>query len=217
MERARTKLSAKDFRFKYLGNDSHEELHIKIFEVLDPTYGFYVWPCAPVLADYLVKNANIIKDKNILEIGCGTALVGIVASKLGGKVIISDGHESLGSLNNAQKNLWENKLENVKLTILDWGILDSNVLKLGPIDIILASDCFYDPKDFEAIMVTVSFLLRENKECEFWFTYQIRSSSRSIECFLAKWNLKCQNVPLHSFGCEHQDVLLFKITYDWMK
>lgn len=72
--------------------------------------------------------------------------MGIVASKLGGKVIISDGHESLESLNNAQKNLWENKLENVKLTILDWGILDSNVLKLGPIDIILASDCFYDPK-----------------------------------------------------------------------
>ena len=106
----RTELAAKDFRFNYLGNDSHGELHIKIFEarfnhskmfakvafykarlsaahilaiglinqllkteilnwqVLDPIYGFYVWPCAPVLASYLVKNADIIKDKNILEV-----------------------------------------------------------------------------------------------------------------------------------------------------
>ena len=95
-----------------------------------------------------------------LKIGCGTALVGIVASKLGGRVTISDGHKSLESLKNAQKNLFENELENVKQIILDWGILDSNVLNLGLIDIILASDCFYDSKGdlfdllFKSILMT---------------------------------------------------------------
>ena len=35
------------------------------------------------MCNYLSKNAHLIKGKNVLELGAGTGLVGIMAHKLG--------------------------------------------------------------------------------------------------------------------------------------
>ncbi|KAK8756779.1 hypothetical protein V5799_000519 [Amblyomma americanum] len=49
---------------------SHKEsLTVKIIEMMDPSYGMYVWPCSPVLAQYLWFNREHIKGKRILEVG----------------------------------------------------------------------------------------------------------------------------------------------------
>ncbi|KAH7944318.1 hypothetical protein HPB52_018235 [Rhipicephalus sanguineus] len=148
--------------------ESHKEsLTVKIIEMMDPSYGMYVWPCSPVLAQYLWFNREHIKGKRILEIGAGTGLPGILAALLGARVTLSDS-SPLG-LKNCQRNVEANGL---------------TANELGPIDIILGSDCFYDPKDFENIIVTVSYLLHQNPHGRFWCTYQIRSADYSMEGLL---------------------------------
>lgn len=79
---------------------------------------------------------------------------------------------------------------------LTWGILLKSVFDIGPLDYIIAADCFYDPTVFEEILVTISFLLSERRGAKFLFTYQERSADWSIEHLLAKWNLQCCNVCL---------------------
>ncbi|KAL1484685.1 hypothetical protein MTO96_032441 [Rhipicephalus appendiculatus] len=160
--------------------ESHKEsLTVKIIEMMDPSYGMYVWPCSPVLAQYLWFNREHIKGKRILEIGAGTGLPGILAALLGARVTLSDS-SPLG-LKNCQRNA---------------------LFQLGPIDIILGSDCFYDPKDFENIIVTVSYLLHQNPHGRFWCAYQIRSADYSMEGLLRQWNLVCVQVPLENFEAD---------------
>ena len=39
-----------------------------------------VWPASVLLGWYLLKNANIVRDKVVLELGSGCGLAGFVAS-----------------------------------------------------------------------------------------------------------------------------------------
>lgn len=182
---------------------SHKEsLTVKIIETMDPSYGMYVWPCSPVLAQYLWFNREHIKGKRILEIGAGTGLPGIVAALLGSRVTLSDS-SPLG-LKHCQRNVEANGLtaNEVPVVGISWGLFNPALFQLGPIDIILGSDCFYDPKDFENIIVTVSYLLHQNPHGRFWCTYQIRSADYSMEGLLKQWNLVCVQVPLENFEAD---------------
>lgn len=141
--------------------------------------------------------------KRILEIGCGTALPGIVAAKFGAKVILSDSCTLPNALKHVHRCCAVNNLEvgrDIDVIGLTWGILTKSVFDIGPIDYIIASDCFYDPSVFEDILVTVAFLLNsptcDTSPVKFLFTYQNRSSDWSIDHLLQKWNLKCEKVSL---------------------
>ena len=78
-----------------------------------------------------------------LEIGCGTALSGIVACKLGAKVILSDEKTAEPCLRNCQETCLLNNVQ-ADVVGLSWGDLESSICDLHCIDVILASDCFYD-------------------------------------------------------------------------
>jgi predicted nicotinamide N-methyase len=57
----------------------------------DNPYGAKPWPATLYTANYLNKNRSYIQNKTILELGCGTGLVSIVAAMKGaGKVIATD-------------------------------------------------------------------------------------------------------------------------------
>ena len=45
--------------------------------------GGSVWHAGLVLARYLCDHPELVRNKNIIEIGCGCGLVGIVAACLG--------------------------------------------------------------------------------------------------------------------------------------
>lgn len=141
--------------------------------------------------------------KRILEIGCGTALPGILAAKFGADVILSDSCMLPESLKHTKRCCTANRLEpgkDIEVIGLTWGILLKSVFDIGPLDYIIAADCFYDPSVFEDILVTVSFLLNatdsSSTPAKFLFTYQERSSDWSIDHLLQKWKLQCSNVSL---------------------
>lgn len=142
-------------------------------------------------------------NKRILEIGCGTALPGILAAKFGAEVILSDSCTLPNSIKHIHRCCRANGLEpgkDIDVIGLTWGILLKSTFDIGPIDYIIAADCFYDPTVFEDILVTVSFLLNaassDTSPIKFLFTYQERSADWSIDHLLQKWNLQCSNVSL---------------------
>ncbi|KAG0373545.1 Methyltransferase-like protein 23 [Mortierella sp. AD032] len=70
----------------------------------------------------------------------------------------------------------------------------------GKIDVILGSDTFYNPPDFDPLLATVSFIInRHNPDCVFLTTYQNRSAKRNIDHLLEKWGLEGRVIEWEQF------------------
>ncbi|KAF9134461.1 Methyltransferase-like protein 23 [Mortierella sp. 14UC] len=70
----------------------------------------------------------------------------------------------------------------------------------GKIDLILGSDTFYNPPDFEPLLATVSFIInRHNPDCVFLTSYQNRSAKRNIDHLLEKWGLEGRVIEWEAF------------------
>ncbi|KAK2829205.1 hypothetical protein Q7C36_017195 [Tachysurus vachellii] len=174
-------------------------LTVSVPEVLGSQYGMYVWPCAVVLAQYVWTMRENIQRKKVLELGAGVSLPGIVAAKCGADVTLSDSAELPLCLEHSRRCCEHNDLPGVPVVGLTWGEISPELRSLPPVDIILGSDVFYEPEDFEDVLVTISFLLRRNPSGQFWTTYQERSSDWTIETLMNKWNLQCTDVSLDVF------------------
>ncbi|NXS14120.1 MET23 protein, partial [Neodrepanis coruscans] len=172
--------------------------------VPEAQYGTYVWPGAVVLAQFVWAQRQSLRGQRVLEIGAGASLPGVVAARCGARVVLSDGEELPRCRRSARSSCIANRLPHVSVLGITWGRLSPQLLALAPVDVILGSDVFFDPKDFEDILTTISFLLERNPRAQFWTTYQVRSADWSIEALLCKWKLKSVHVPLHSFGADKE-------------
>jgi 2-polyprenyl-3-methyl-5-hydroxy-6-metoxy-1,4-benzoquinol methylase len=117
--------------------------------------GLALWRGAEILAEYLVEHADLVKGKQVLELGSGMGLVGIVAHYLGAdNVILTDGDSKV--LENLQYNI--NQLEpcdTISCRQLIWG-KDANLPKQN---VILAADCLYMIPSVKPFWKTVATLL----------------------------------------------------------
>lgn len=127
--------------------------------------------------------------------------------------IMDNDDDIVGEIDNIQYNIFVEPLY--------WGILDTLVTiteKLNwlsttsnenyTIDYILAADNFFIPKDYEDILATVSFIFRNYPKAKFITTYQERSSQRTIQHLLDEWNMKATLIPLSSFNCNVNDLVM---------
>ncbi|KAI1278077.1 Methyltransferase-like protein 23 [Halotydeus destructor] len=204
--------SSTDFVFE--DDVEGDQFKLTIYESFDkrPDYSLQIWPSAAVLAQYIWRERSNFKDKVILELGSGTALCGLVAAKVGSpKVILTDLFMHSKSMDVCRKNITQNGLNSsrVQLQKLCWGDLD-DLIDLPELDYIIASDCFYDEKDYENILVTISFLLRH--KCppggSFLTTVQARDAFElKIWCSMHKWGLKAAKIPLESFEADETELL----------
>ncbi|KAG7209673.1 hypothetical protein KM043_011319 [Ampulex compressa] len=180
-----------------------ESLEIYVPELLQASYSFYTWPSAPILAWFLWEHKEELIGKKVLELGSGTALPGILASKCGAIVTLSDSASLPRSLQHIRRSCELNGiLSQVQIIGITWGLFLSSLFSIGPLDLILGSDCFYEPSVFEDIVVTVAFLLERNPNAKFLCTYQERSADWSIEHLLNKWGLTCTHVSLAGLGSD---------------
>ncbi|XP_014097783.2 histone-arginine methyltransferase METTL23 [Bactrocera oleae] len=180
-----------------------EKVEVQIPELLQSGYSFYTWPCAPVLAWFLWESRRNLVGKRVLELGAGTALPGILAAKCGARVILSDSCILPKSLAHIRKSCSVNNLvpgQDIEVIGLSWGLLLNSVFNIGPLDLIIGADCFYDPSVFEDILVTISFLLERNTDAKFICTYQERSADWSIEALLKKWKLRSVPFIIDNLG-----------------
>lgn len=76
-------------------------------------------------------------------------MAGVVAAKLGAKVILSDADKYSNCLENCRKSCLTNNVSDVEITPITWGRVSQYLVNLKDVDFIIGSDCFYD-KEGEA-------------------------------------------------------------------
>ncbi len=101
-----------------------------------------LWASSIALARHIVKCGRITKDTQVLEIGCGLGLPGIVAGKLGAKVTMTDYLEP--PLAFAKHNWQLNNTGKAQFKLLDWRKASDAFAS----DIVLASDIAYESRAF---------------------------------------------------------------------
>jgi len=183
---------------------------IAIAQFLNADYGHYIWPSSIVMAEFIWFNKEKWKNKKIIELGAGTGLPGLLMGKLCGHMTLTEKPENVEILKMYPEAVQRNQIDQKKVEILPlkWGILrwedHSAWESIKDYDYIIAADCFYEPSDFEDILVTVSGIFQQSKRCRFYTVYQERSSRHSIQHLLKKWKLECKKIPLASFGFDQQ-------------
>ncbi|KAH7292086.1 hypothetical protein KP509_29G051100 [Ceratopteris richardii] len=194
-------------KHRFWDDSEREVTNIQISEVMEENYGLYVWPGSIVLAEYIWQHRTLFRGAQVLELGAGTALPGILAAKLGAHVTLTDlennsecftiSHDTIVQPYNIHLQVFENMARNCeenqvgcKILSLTWGSWDQNMLNLNP-DVVLGADVLYNSSDFDDLFATVAFLLQKNPAAVFITAYEPRSAHRSIEFLMAKWKLQC--------------------------
>ncbi|KAI7867134.1 hypothetical protein BDF14DRAFT_1805945 [Spinellus fusiger] len=200
-------------RIRYFNNNK-QTVTVLVQEALDPAYGCYIWPSALLMGDYVWYHRKQFMHCTVLEVGAGTSLPSLVlaSTEAPPRLIISDLPSILPVIHAC---LDQNALcpDPQKLWVcgLVWGetgsenSIDQLIAHVssqrGMIDYILGSDTFYDPSDFEKLIMVVAYVMhRHNKQCRFITAYQERSAKRSLQYLLDKWHLKCRLIPRDSFA-----------------
>ncbi len=113
------------------------DLDPRWFEELCPMFGV-VWPSARALARRALTTG--LRDRRVLELGCGLALPSLVAARAGARVVATDQHPDTERF--LAENLARNRLR-VTYARLDWsGEAPPEVPERG-FDVVLASDVLY--------------------------------------------------------------------------
>lgn len=101
----------------------------------------WVWDAAAPMAQYLADNPDVIRGKTVVELGCGPALPGIVAARLGAKrVVLTD---LPGELDLPRTNAEANGAGDVaECAPCAWGDA-AHADALGTFDVVLCSDVLY--------------------------------------------------------------------------
>ncbi len=121
--------------------DSDGDLHLP--------YWTYLWPSAIGLVHYL-DEMETLAGHQILEIGCGFGLAGIVACQNGGRVFFTDYERD--ALRFAQYNVLQNGCEqNAAFVQMDW---HAPCLK-RQFSRILASDVIYEERNWQPILALI--------------------------------------------------------------
>ncbi|XP_039252101.2 protein N-lysine methyltransferase METTL21A-like [Styela clava] len=116
-----------------------------------------VWEAAIELSNYIIKSEEM-KGKTVLELGAGTGLVGIVCSKLGAKVTVTDLKEALPFLSkNIDKNFQNDDKMAPKVQELKWGD-NLNLNNPKDYDIIIGADVIYIEDTFGDLLDTICYL-----------------------------------------------------------
>jgi len=114
--------------------DPHRTISLSLFVDARPGCGGITWPAGEVLANYISRRGPALHGLNVLELGSGTGLVGLVAGCLGARVCITDQAPLIQIM---ERNISLNKLQlNVTAVELDWCVCYRNTLALQPVSLL---------------------------------------------------------------------------------
>ncbi|KAI0247502.1 putative methyltransferase-domain-containing protein [Lactifluus subvellereus] len=134
--------------------ESHQTIILSLAVDASPGCGGIAWPAGEALANYIARRGYTLQGLNILELGSGTGLVGLVAGYFGARVCVTDQAALIPIM---ERNILLNRLQsNVTATELDWA---KPLPELQPPDIILAADCVYFEPAFPLLVSALSALV----------------------------------------------------------
>lgn len=147
--------------------------------------GSTVWDCAIVMANYLQSYCsklpeNYWVDKNVLEVGSGTGIVGIICGLLfqGSNLIISDLEILLPlireNLETNQNALGDNLTKNISVQNFTWGTAPE-LNPSPPYDYIIASDVVWPKIDNSLLIDALKRVTNENTKIILAYEYRNQS------------------------------------------
>jgi methyltransferase-like protein 23 len=101
-------------------------------------YGLLLWESAVGLARYLAAYPQVVRDRRVLELGCGAGLPGLVARSLGAEVWQTDHQEAALTL--AHINALQNSITGIARFRADWRLWTHETRY----DVLLGADIFYE-------------------------------------------------------------------------
>jgi predicted nicotinamide N-methyase len=119
------------------------------------TTGLRTWEASLLLSEYLLSLP--LQGKSVLELGAGTGLSSIVASKLGAKVLSTDGSEQV--IQKLQDNFALNSVE-IETGTLWWDEDDEDILHGRQWDFVVGADITYDEDVCSALAETYRLTLQ---------------------------------------------------------
>jgi predicted nicotinamide N-methyase len=105
-------------------------------------YWAKLWHSAIALGEFLKRNIHFIKDKQVLELGAGLGLPGLVASGYAKTVLITD--REINALDCVNASIKINNITNCITRQLNW----EDLLPETSCDVLLLSDINYDQSQF---------------------------------------------------------------------
>lgn len=108
-------------------------------EDLCPYFGV-VWPAALGLSKYLIRHRDRIKNKEILELGCGLAIPSFVAKAYGANILASDFHGDVETFLKKNQMLNDSYFEYERL---NWR---ESLVVPKKFDIVMGSDVLYESR-----------------------------------------------------------------------
>ncbi|XP_057780880.1 uncharacterized protein LOC130999409 isoform X2 [Salvia miltiorrhiza] len=118
---------------------------ISIIENMKEEYGLFVWPSSVILAEYVWQQKSRFSGVNVVELGAGTSLPGLVAAKVGADVTLTDDLSKAEVLSNMRRVCNINDLK-CKVLGVTWGVFEAPIFTLHP-KIILGADVLYDTSE----------------------------------------------------------------------
>ncbi|MDX2287731.1 MAG: methyltransferase domain-containing protein [Hyphomicrobiaceae bacterium] len=116
------------------------------FEVFP--FGLMLWEAAIGLSDHLAERcARLLAQRSVLEIGAGVGLAGLVAARLGARVVQTD--HSAEALALCRRNAARNAIVGVTQRRADWLAWPDDLVGF---DVLLGSDVLYDPPQHAAVL-----------------------------------------------------------------
>ncbi|WVQ86031.1 hypothetical protein IAT38_008199 [Cryptococcus sp. DSM 104549] len=146
-----------------------------------PGCGGFTWLSGEVLSRYLAYRHTVdpscLRGKEVIELGSGTGLVGIVAAMLEptASVWVTDQEMLLDLMAvNADLNLAGTGQANIHVAELNWGEPLPEALPVEETTLILAADCVYFEPAFPLLVKTLCDLAPVGKDIEILFCWKKR-------------------------------------------
>ena len=131
--------------------------------------GQKIWCGSLTVADYILANPHLVKDRVVVELGAGTGVLGMVCSRLGCAMLLLTDNDPR-SISHMKSDCKSNAVEAIVCN-LDWFSPDVSFLNSGDISFthelcVVAGDVLYKRILLEPFFMTSCSLLRtRNQSC----------------------------------------------------
>ncbi|MCJ2163157.1 MULTISPECIES: methyltransferase domain-containing protein [unclassified Pseudodesulfovibrio] len=136
-------------------------------------YWAEVWPASVLLGRHILRNADRVRNRPCLDLGCGLGLTGMIAASVGAQVIAFD--YEWPAVRFARHNAGLNKVSQPLWLLMDWR---QPAVRAHSFDFIWGGDVLYEKRFFEPLIELFRHALAPGGRI--WIGEPVRTVSRPV-------------------------------------
>lgn len=167
------------------------------------TTGLVAWGLATTLSAYVAARRELVVGKQVLELGCGRGMCGLVAVQCGAaRVVLSDYEPAVLAL--AQKNVAANAAAHACAGVrpsverLVWSRSPAEHRRCGMFDLMLGSELLYHETDIPALISSSEYHLAQNGVIVFVYHARVWGITSNLQAAAEACGMSLQFVDIRS-------------------